>query len=219
MLGGEVYGGVRGPSSAANLESLSRELPIIGDAAFFMFRPWNVGGERPSKNILINRGTHSEYLGKDNVTKAMYQFIGLVLSQGFNVSYLPFHAIDVVLGNELKVHFPAVRILDIPKTHLEASQHFENASYAIGERLHFVVMSILMGCPFLSVNYAAKHFDLLASLDLTDAGTAPDLLDLDLMVRLFSNRKHFDWSAINDRIRRLKASQEQEAYAFLLKLK
>jgi hypothetical protein len=80
-------------------------------------------------------------------------------------------------------------------------------------------MSILMGCPFLSVNYAAKHFDLLASLDLTDAGTAPDLLDLDLMVRLFSNRKHFDWSAINDRIRRLKASQEQEAYAFLLKLK
>jgi polysaccharide pyruvyl transferase WcaK-like protein len=217
ILTGSVYGGVRGPQSVANLVSLQRALPIVGDAAFFMFEAKRTSSRSRdhSRKILINLGTHSEYDGKENAIRAMREFIDAQVRNDFDVVFLPFHEIDVVLGRELQASFPMIKMLDIPETYETALLHFEDAIFAVGERLHFIVMAILATCPFLSLNYAEKHKDLLLSLDLVLSGIAPNSVTSTVIHEHFENKELFDWDALSNRIQLLKGIQKKEADAFI----
>jgi len=216
ILSGSVYGGVRGPQSVTNLVSLQQVLPIVGDAAFFMFEAKRTSSSRDhSRKILINLGTHSAYNGKENAIRAMREFINFQVRNDFDIVFLPFHEIDVVLGSELQASFPMIKMLDIPETYENALVHFEDAIFAVGERLHFIVMAILATCPFLSLNYAEKHKDLLLSLDLVLAGIVPASVTSTVIHEHFKNKELFDWAALSNRIQLLKSIQKKEADAFI----
>jgi hypothetical protein len=216
ILDGQFFGGVRGPLSVKNLSAIHQDAPVAGDAAFAL-RNTSLDPEPQSKrdSILINCGSHNSYAGEDHARNAIKSFIAEVYRKGVAVDFLPLHSIDLTIAEVLKRQFPTIRILGIPGSFEEASRHFRRARFAVGERLHFTAISIMSGCPFLSINYSDKHEDLLASLRLSAAGIRPEEVSGEHIVSVFERAPTFDWSAVSRRVGEFKTFQESQAAAFI----
>jgi len=78
-----------------------------------------------------------------------------------------------------------------------------------------MVAAILAGCPFLSINYASKHEDLLASLGLADAGINPGEASADAIMAAFENRDSFDWVTAHQRLGEFRDFQKSESTRFI----
>ena len=213
------FGGLRGPLSVYNLSQLSIKMKIAGDAAFIMYNENNSFDRKMLANdVLINVGTHTVYRNSEFSRFVIREFIKILISRGINVKFLPLHSIDVQLGLELKSIFPQITLLKVPNNYDECIIHFKNCSFAFGERLHFIVMALLGGCPFISINYDKKHEDLLASINLSNAGIKPEEISLDTILNIFDKRLTFNWGNSITKIIGLKRIQSNEALVFLSKL-
>jgi len=141
-----VFGGVRGRASQARLAGKGCLLDIDGDAAFH-FLSGDDRARRDVGSVLVNFGTHNAESAMTAARSEIRRFVAAMLHRGVAVEFLPFHSVDVELGLELKRDFPAVRRHGIPRDFAAAAAIFENVGFAVGERLHFAVMSLLCGCP------------------------------------------------------------------------
>lgn len=215
IFAGNIFGGVRGPLSKAHLDEISINMKVVGDAALNMFDSSNSKKNRNEKNVLINLGTHLGYIGEEASRGELEKFIKTLIQSNFNVKFLPFHRIDVQLGSQLKNKYPQITLLNIPNKYCDALHHFQNAVFAIGERLHFTVMALLAECPFLSINYARKHEDFLESMNLSQAGIMPATISYDAITSAFENRQFFDWNSLGNRINNLKKIQQDELCEYL----
>lgn len=215
---GKFYGGVRGNLSKRNLMPVYPDIKIIGDGAFALYNSqfWNTNSQnkKSAKNILINLGTHFEYHGEKSSRDEFKKFIKYCIESGYNVKFLPFHSVDHELGDQLIQEFPEIILLKQPDNYLEAVDLFKDASFAIGERLHFVVMAILTKIPFISLNYGEKHEDLLMSVDLSPAGLQPGYFTNDTIVEHFENRYGFNWGQSENILNSFKAIQISEGTEF-----
>src|SRR5208283_3260113 len=215
LLAGRLYGGVRGPLSAGNVAEFKEGIRVAGDAAFLLFREEDATSSAAErKSILINFGTHFGYDKEEESRSAVCEFVAASIEQGADVRFMPCHWVDVDLGLELQQSYPSITLLDIPRTYAEACTHFRKAAFAIGERLHFTAMAVMSGCPFLSVNYATKHQDMLSSVGLFGSGVMPKELSAAKIQAAFEARGSFDWDSVFHRIAELKWYQEKEAAAF-----
>lgn len=219
MLGSSFFGGVRGPVSKDNLDCINIKANPVGDAAFAMFKCDNWPAyNKNGKNVLINLGAHGGYPGEENSRIELKKYIEFVIDSGFSIQFLPLHTIDVKLGMELKAIFPEITLLEIPKSYNEGIKYFCDCTFAIGERLHFNVMALLAGCPFLSINYGPKHEDFLASLHLAPQGLKPEELTVDKLLVAFQNRDTFNWDITLKKIRHYKKMQFDEQAKFMSNL-
>ncbi|QDK78676.1 polysaccharide pyruvyl transferase family protein [Spirosoma sp. KCTC 42546] len=219
IFSGPFFGGVRGPLSVKNITSINVKANIIGDAAFQLFEKYDWAQKGANgKSILINLGTHANYKDLIISRKALKSFIKHMISEGYTIQFLPFHSIDLDLGLELTSDFPEIIILEIPNKYSEAVQHFLSSSFAIGERLHFNVMAALTKCPFMSINYTAKHEDFLLSIDLKDCGISPSEASVSLFKDAFHNRQLLDWKTIENKILSMKSRQLDEMAGFKNKM-
>ncbi len=215
-LSGKIFGGVRGPLSVGNMSGFREDVNITGDAAFAMFEMATaVCANKESRTVLVNCGAHDPFPYMDQSRQAIEEFVGSLLQSGYQVQFMPCHSVDVELGEALRRRHPAVVLLEIPKVYDEALEHFRKAAFAVGERLHFTAMGILTGCPFLSVNYSAKHDDLLASVELAKAGAAPADVTLRKIQSAFEQRQEFDWVNVFRLIDKYKKFQLSERAAFI----
>ncbi len=217
FLDNKVYGGVRGPLSIENLSSIKRDFLIAGDAAFALFKPQTVRQPRDDqKTVLINGGAHDPFPGMEKSRESIEQFASGLLQTGFEVHFMPCHEIDLEWGRELQQRHPQIKLLPVPLGFDAAQKLFREATFAVGERLHFTAMAILTGCPFLSVNYSTKHDDLLASVELAQAGIAPTQITPSSIQSIFADRGSFDWDRVFHHIESYKAFQTAEMKAFRL---
>ena len=215
MLDNRVYGGVRGPMSLENVAAVKTGMKIGGDAAFAMFSMQKFVNRKDNKNVLINLGTHRTYEGQDFFRKEFNDFIASLIKDGYNIQYLPFHEVDLELGNTLKETFPEITLLKQPVGYNECADLFANCAFAIGERLHFTVMAIMTRSPFVSLNYHKKHEDLLLSLSLQESGLHPSAASSEKMTAAFKARDAFNWDATENQIKAYKKFQFDEAAEFI----
>ncbi len=212
----QVFGGVRGEISKANLIEIYPSAKIAGDAAFVFFdkHNWNLK-PADNRNVLINIGTHLNYEEQMSSRMELKTFIKSLIDNKYNVQFLPFHFIDNQLGAQLKEEFPEIELLEQPKNYICAENIFKNCSFAIGERLHFTVMAILSHCPFISINYRSKHVDLLESIGLSHAGLQPGKFSSSLLYDIFCNRFYFNWACSENMLAKFKQMQISEASNFM----
>jgi polysaccharide pyruvyl transferase WcaK-like protein len=214
VLNGKVYGGVRGPNSVKNISKIYKA-KIVGDAAFAFYdtRSWHHKGE--SKNVLINLGTHFEYDSQDISRNEFEKFIAHLLSENYAVDFLCFHENDFQQALVLQSKFPSIKIISSPKNYLDAVNIFKQYAFAIGERLHFTVLAIMSKTPFLSINYGAKHTDLLLSLGLEHCGIDPKGSSCETFVQYFDNLANFDWEDAESKMEGFKLIQQSGASEFI----
>jgi polysaccharide pyruvyl transferase WcaK-like protein len=217
LLSLPTFGGVRGRQSVKNLESIGVKAKVIGDAAFAFFNEkQNKQPFGANRNVLINMGTHEKFEGQNESRKCIKQFISLIVKKDYyHLQFLPFHSHDLQIAIQLKEEFPEIEILNTPKTYREAIPFFDNSTFAIGERLHFIVMAILSQTPFLSINYGRKHIDLLESLDVSEAGLLPGEISLEKIIAIFENKNQTDWITVSKKLANFKELQQAEAFKFL----
>lgn len=209
-----TFGGVRGPLSIGNLKKIGVDLPVAGDAAFALYKPTEVVST-DKKTILINFGTHLTYEEQEGSRQAIKKFIAYALDLNYEVKFLPFHEIDVELGILLQQEFPAISLLDVPTHYDECVKLFNACDFALGERLHFNVMSLLSECSFLSINYDKKHEDFLASVELGHLGLAMSEVTFEKIKEIFDSRKQTNWPDVRKRVVKLRDFQHQEAQKFI----
>jgi len=215
LLEKTIAGGVRGPLSVENVAVVKKPMNIAGDAAFAIFSDKSFVTRKDNKNVLINLGTHADYVGQEYFRKEFDQFIGFLLKQGYNVLYLPFHEVDVELGEMLIGKFPQIRMLKQPNGFNECAVLFADCAFAIGERLHFTVMAIMTKSPFISINYAKKHEDLLLSLSIPEIGLLPAEASHEKMIAAFNSREDFDWEATRQKMIGYRDFQLKEAADYI----
>ena len=209
------YGGVRGPMSVKNISLIRPKMSIVGDAAFALLNNSNYIDRSTKKRVLINLGTHADYEGQQYFREQFNSFIGNLLSQKYIVDYLPFHEIDLELGNDLKLQFKEINILKQPQGFDDCAAIFSDCTFAVGERLHFTVMAIMTSSPFVSINYAKKHEDLLASLNIPELGLVPNLASSEKLLTAFDIRQNFQWEKIFDQMKDYKTIQFEEVEKFI----
>ena len=214
MLKDGFFGGLRGLSSIKNLAEQKLSAIAVGDAAFAMFSR-NPNLKRAGNKVLINLGTHVPYKGEEKVRFAIKTFIGYLINNGYQPVFYPFHSEDITQANKLKEEFPQIQILDIPAYYEQVEKVFEQAIFAVGERLHFSVMAMMSGCPNYAINYDTKHYDMLESLDSEDFGHSPDMTNFDDIKQTFENREKQDFSSVFDIIEHFRSLQVEEAKKFI----
>ena len=217
ILNKEIFGGVRGPMSVKNVSVVKDKMNIAGDAAFALFSDQSFIKRSENKNVLINLGTHDDYEGQAFFRKEFNDFIRFLIQDGYHVQYLPFHEVDVELGKVLKNTFPEITVIKQPVGFDECARIFADCTFALGERLHFTVMAIMTRSPFLSLNYAKKHEDLLLSLSIPEAGSHPSETSKDKMTDAFTKRNDFDWAVPRDKMVGYKDFQFKETAEFIAK--
>lgn len=213
----EFYGGVRGPLSINNISTnLNLSIDAIGDAAFGLYTGNLQVRKIENKSILINFGTHVEISELIKCRNEVELFANYCLKKGYDVLFLPMHEIDIKCGHTLKKSIPQLVILEIPNEYDEAISHFKNCSFAVGERLHFNILSLMGGCPFLSINYDKKHIDFLESCDISFAGSSIEDISKLQLVDFFENKtKLFNWKMINDKLLLYNSKQKEEFNKFI----
>ena len=215
LLEKEIFGGVRGPLSIENLAVVKEGANIAGDAAFAIFSDQKFVSRKGNKNVLINLGTHDAYAGQEYFRKEFDDFIRFLISEEYNVCYLPFHEIDVELGEILKSKFPEIKIIPQPDGFNACADIFADCAFAIGERLHFMVMAIMTKSPFISINYAKKHEDLLLSLSIPELGLLPAETSNEKMMHAFKTRDEIKWDDIRQNILGYRDFQFKEADKYI----
>ena len=219
MLGGHVYGGVRGPLSQKNSMAITNQIKITGDAAFAMFEK-NISNQSQykKKHVLLNLGTHFDYEYQDDSRAEIKKLIHNLIQEKYNLVFLPFHDIDKKIGESLILEFPEMVLLSQPYSYKNAMDIFQNSIFSIGERLHFTAMSILSGCPFVSINYSNKHEDMLQSIGLSLFGVQPGGFYFQDLKNRFINRFEIDWKSIEFSLNNFKELQISEKNSFLSEL-
>ncbi len=218
ILNNKIFGGVRGPISLNNIESINFENKILGDAAFYLYTSSISKSSRAncSRKILINFGTHTVMPELIKSRSEIEKFILKYRSKGYEFSFLPFHTHDCKIGEDLKNKYHFIELLEIPTNFKDACNYFTNCCYAIGERLHFNVMATMVGCPFLSINYNKKHLDFLKSLNITEAGIEINDVNLGVIEKKFQlNDSYFNWKEIDHKLRSYKKTQKQQFDIFI----
>lgn len=217
VLTGGIYGGVRGRISKSNMLKLGGiNVEPFGDAAFAMFE--NRYYDKTGKRVLINMGTHFPYEGEEQVRNGIYQFVEFLIANNFKPVFLPFHEHDVIEGEKLKDSFKEVELLEIPETYQQTAAIFETAIFALGERLHFIVMASMKGCPFYSVNYSEKHFDFLDSIGASNLGNKPLEVSFEDMKSVFEARNIQDFDAIFELLDSFKNTQLKAGEQFITEI-
>lgn len=207
LLSNNIYGGLRGPISCSNLSNIKYNVPIIGDAAFALYNKSTIN-RIESKSIIINWGTHEFYSELKKSREQIEIFITQYIKLGYIIYFLPLHSIDLELGEKLILKYPDIKLLNIPANYTEAIKCFNKCSFAIGERLHFNILSVLAGCCFLSINYDLKHNDFLESLELQSVGLEIPDVTYNNILTLFQNRNsNFNWDEIHNRLIQYKKMQ------------
>ena len=135
--------------------------------------------------------------------------------QGYRPVYFPFHEEDVKLGKELQVAFPKLEFLDIPSTYHEVAKIFRDSTFAIGERLHFIVMAGIVSLPFYGIMYASKHLDYLSSIALEESGVLPEEVTIQDVKDKFLNRSKMNFALSNEKLRHFKNLQKEEKLEFI----
>jgi polysaccharide pyruvyl transferase WcaK-like protein len=182
---------------------------VVGDAVFYLFNDY----KKPKCNnrILINFGTHDYYNELEKSREIIVQFIQKQIVCGAEVFFVPFHSIDKKIGTKLKNEISDIILLDIPKNYSEALTIFCDSEFAIGERLHFNIMSAMSQCPFVSINYATKHLDFLKSIEMEQVGVSKKDVSPEFIEDKYLNQnKYYDWDKITSKIQSYKDSQEKE---------
>lgn len=217
ILSKDVYGGVRGPLSKDNmLNNLNIEVPILGDAALALFDENKFKENKHSRKVLINFGSHDYFENSKHARNIILEFAEKLGAKGYDICFLPFHSIDIQIGKRLKDEYDNIHLLDIPVNYEAACLLFNDASFAVGERLHFSVMATLCRCPFISINYDKKHNDFLKSLDLEAFGFRIDDLTIEELDHIFENRGNlFSWHQVKEKIEHLQKAQFQKRDYFL----
>lgn len=214
----QIYGGLRSAESKSRLK-IDNNLNVIGDAAFYFYNQNLNGNYRAKKNrVLINMGTHVHCGNLRKSREEIKKFIEFALDKEISVEFLPFHFIDESIGVELKKDFPEIILNNIPKTYEDCAFVFNRVDFAIGERLHFIAMSLLSGIPCVSINYDIKHMDLLNSLNCENVGFDPDLVSSIDLIKRFNERNEFQWNMISERLLYFRNAQLQEAISFVKKI-
>lgn len=210
------YGGVRGLRSAQRL-SVVADLPVIGDAAIALDLDKQTRPQGEIKRVLLNLGVHAHnrYERSEHVFDVICKFAKNNARNGFLPTFLPMHSIDQRVAQRLKIMCPELDILDRPKTLVELEIAFEDVVYTVGERLHFVIASVLMARPFYSINYADKHADFLESIGLQSAGTHPEHVTHENLNAAFCESTALVFDSIIERLHTLRLDQQSEANRFL----
>ncbi|GHS94739.1 hypothetical protein FACS1894207_3480 [Bacteroidia bacterium] len=215
-----LYGGLRGQFSLNIANESHLNLSVVGDAAFSLFTDNKINRKYPYKKILLNYGTH--IFNEDSIVsrRVINTFVNNLSQQGYEVCFLPFHTIDFQIGKELNRMNNNIKLLNIPNSLEEIQQVFNTVDYAIGERLHFIIMAVLSNCPFFSVNYANKHIDFLDSLNLKHCGAQMKDISIEQLNYNFDNRNElFDWYKINKQLDNYKMMQLKESEDFINNIK
>ncbi len=210
-----LYGGIRGEISKTRLRDIEIDADIVGDAAFYFAGENNGSQLKKGDVVLINMGTHADCAKLQKTRQELQSFIATMLHRNVCVEFLPFHSIDVSLGFELKQRFPEIFLHKVPSTFQATADIFNRADFAVGERLHFVVMALICECPCYSVNYDTKHNDLLESLEAESIGFEPDRFTASALVEMFDKKQDFNWLSINKRMSEHKLTQANQADKFI----
>lgn len=221
LTNSKIYGGLRGPFSLNIANQSHLHFPmIIGDAACFFFTNNQVYKKYSYKKILLNYGTHLHNEDSILSREIINEFVVRLISEGYEVCFLPFHIVDYKIGEKLKRDYHHIKLLNIPNSLEQIRQIFNSADYAIGERLHFNIMALLSNCPFFSVNYANKHIDFLNSLGLKYCGENIKDISMEQLIYSFENRDNlFNWYKINMQLDSYKKAQIREAENFINSIK
>lgn len=217
VFSGNCFGGVRGTLSKEYIMSaLNLETPVIGDAAFFLFDK-SLQKQTDRKYILVNFGTHQYSSLSKNARQEIIRFLEKAIIRGNKVVYLPFHSIDFQIGLKVKTKLPQITLLNIPRSFNEVTNIFNEAIFAIGERLHFSIVSSMFRCPFLAVAYSDKHFDFLTSINANYAGFNFEDISVDNIEKYYvSAHKTFDWDMIEQKIgdyKNMQLFEKQKLYS------
>jgi polysaccharide pyruvyl transferase WcaK-like protein len=215
----EIFGGVRGPMSVKNMNQVKLGARVVGDAAFALFTDKKFIERNNNKRVLINLGTHVPYEGQEFFRKEFHDFIAYLINEDYIVSYLPFHEIDLELGLEIKKKFPEINMIPQPEGFDECADIFADCAFAIGERLHFTVVAIMTRTPFISINYAKKHEDLLLSLSISHLGLSPVDASKEKMLAAFNSRLSIEWNQISKNLEQYRELQNEQVQRYITKCK
>lgn len=213
-----VFGGLRGEATKARLAEKGCKLAVDGDAAFYLYQGVCTPHDHASP-VLVNLGTHHPNSELKTARSELRRFIAALLDRGVPVEFLPFHSADVRLGRDLKAEFSPVKLHDVPIDFAAAKAIFNRASFAVGERLHFAVMSLLCSRPCFSIMYDAKHAELLESLECLSIGAPPLDVDCADLLERYARRSEFEWSTIHARLATYRERQKESARAFISHLR
>jgi polysaccharide pyruvyl transferase WcaK-like protein len=205
------YGGVRGPLSEINLN-----IPIIGDAAISLFKREDKCVQKRRK-IVINFGTHIYHEQSKQSRLIIINFVrDLISRENYDIYFLPFHNIDKKIGEKILKENPSIRLLNIPKDSEEVFKIFEDVSFAIGERLHFSIVSLICRCPFISINYSEKHEDFLRSAGMNEVGIKMENLTISKLSEIFYHKNYFfNWGKIENKMEQFQNLQIESKNKFL----
>jgi polysaccharide pyruvyl transferase WcaK-like protein len=214
LLNSNHYGGVRGLQSQRLLEKLGFNFNYIGDAALCL--EGKVTAVKKRKQIIVNLGTHNVMQELLYSRSQIIKFLNSDTVKDYSIAYLPLHSIDYDLGKMLKLDIPRLEILDIAESYQDTLNILAEAEFSIGERLHFVVLSVLARTNFISINYHHKHVDFLNSIDLSNLGLCPKNASYEVIKTIFTERKEVvNWFEINTKLKNLKIIQNNERDVFL----
>jgi polysaccharide pyruvyl transferase WcaK-like protein len=221
VLSFKTFGGVRGPLSVLNNKNNFNTKSIaIGDAAFALFHESIVENRNSSsKRIVVNYGVHV-YNSDLNLSRNEIEiFLRNKIENGYEISFLPLHNIDIKLGIKLKRKIPEIILLDIPKNFKEAVSCLSDSCFAIGERLHFNIIALMSECPFVSINYDKKHEDFLISCKTSFAGFSIKDLSSSKIENVYNNKELlFNWNKIKEILNYYKKHQEKQANLYFEEL-
>jgi polysaccharide pyruvyl transferase WcaK-like protein len=214
ILTSDFYGGLRGPQSQLALEQIGFNFKQIGDAGLYLKESANP--VKKKKVIIVNFGTHKALQVLLYSRSQIIEFLKEQVTKDYKIVYLPLHSIDFDLGKSLRVEIPELELLDIATSYKKTLELMSEAEFCIGERLHFIVMSILANTNFISINYDDKHADFLKSLDLENFGFSPNNITTKIIKKSFDNQVSvINWAGVNANIERLKLIHDSERDLFL----
>ena len=220
-----VFGGVRGEDSRAIIAEAGWDVGIVGDAALIHYfrnasRPQKPSGPGGGKRVLINLGTHGDYPGREHVRATVTELLGALKREGYSTTFVSCHGTDETIYKESIEPTNGVEcgFFDASRQGPEKLGELMRSSiFAVGERLHFAVAASVFGCPFLSINYAGKHREFLASLDLLDFGVAPMQFGVDMLIHRLAEKDYWKNRVLraSSRISDLATRQREESVRFL----
>ena len=212
------HGGLRGPQSQFTIRNTGFNCKQMGDAGLYLNGIEHTMQKK--KLIIVNFGTHEVVQDLGYSRSQIIEFLNSEILVNYKIMYLPMHSIDYDIGKSLQSEINGLEVLSIADNYQSSLKLMSEAEFCIGERLHFVVMSVLANTNFMSINYHPKHEDFLKSLDLESFGYHPKSVDSKVVERIFIEQGDVvDWSEINVKIKELKRVHESEKNSFLSILK
>ncbi len=190
MLGHAEFLSVRGPQSAAILESYGLPRPrVIGDPALFICDPRPATAPR-SNTIALNLGCSGPMWGQqENLIAEMGKLAQHLLQTGKQVEFIPMHGSDLKLGERLirdyKLSGATIwrEFEQVEKT----ITHIKSYDLVIGQRLHAAILAAGSGVPTISLAYRPKCEDFMESIELSDFALRTDRASVDNILSLMTD--------------------------------